>query len=233
MKFNDYPELINHHKQYTKIDWALTETGVPKKTDDKEVLLAYTDATETGLEHIIKTKLVDLIHPVGSVILTTSTSFDPAAQFGGTWVQWTDGYLKVDRTPNSTVQGATEYKIDEEMLPRHTHNMDHNHTYNQNNDPYFVISGTDETARTVVKGVSGASDNIPSVDISTTTDYDQSYTVTMSNDDPNGSAGSLNQKVSISFDHTHTFTGSTRDGGFANKAYKPGYYAVIAWQRTA
>jgi hypothetical protein len=59
------------------------------------------------------TNIFDLIYPVGSVILTTKpeSEFNPANIYGGTWTKWTDGYLKVDSTPNATAVG--DYTIDE------------------------------------------------------------------------------------------------------------------------
>ena len=240
MKFNDYPELINSKKEYVKIDLAVTDNDeIPKKSNDKEVLLAYSDATETGLEHIVKTNLANLIHPiianliypVGSVIMTTDPNFDPATQFGGTWEQWRDGYLKADTTPNTNAntKGATDYKITKDMLPSHTHNMNHTHIYNPSNDPYFIAPGTDIEDTRVIKGASGTWTNVPGVQLGTDTSYGNNYSVMMTSRNNK----TQNQKVSILFDHVHNYNGDTGYGAFANSAYKPGYYAVIAWRRTA
>lgn len=178
--------------------------------------------------------LLDLIYPVGSVIMTMDKNFEPSAYWGGTWKKWEDGYLKADVTPNATAQGATAYKISKDMLPTHSHSINHTHTYSLENDPYFVISGTDETGRKVVKGASGiwSSGQSPGVAMSEIdSTYDKTYSVYMSDDDSDGTNGSKNQKLSICFNHSHAYTGSSGDGGFDNNEYKPRYYAVIAWQR--
>lgn len=223
MKFNNYPELINHHKEHIKIDWAIDEkTGIPKKSNDKEILLAHTDATEDNLEHIIKIKLVDLIYPIGSVIMTTNPDFNPSTQFGGNWTKWTDGYLKVDTTPNATVQGATDYKITKEMLPKHLHTISHTHEYTPKGeiDPLthdHKLNYGDESK-----------DNAPNlyntIEITSTTQtndlmYTQNTTL---------------HPVFHGLPGTTTFPSSTYSGSgdFANNEYKPRYYAVIAWQRT-
>lgn len=177
--------------------------------------------------------LLDLIYPVGSVIMTMDKTFEPSAYWGGTWKKWEDGYLKADVTPNATAQGATAYKISKDMLPTHSHSIDHTHTYSFENDHYFIVSGTDETRSKVVKAASDGvqSATKPSVTMSEIDGYDRSYSVYMSDDDSDGTHGSKNQQISIGFNHNHAYAGSSGDGSFANNEYKPRYYAVIAWQR--
>ena len=173
-------------------------------------------------EDDITKALVNVAHPVGSVILTTDASFDPSKSYPGTnWVKWTDGYLKVDETPNSTASG--DYSITEEMLPAHHHQFtlperslttkdagEHTHAilaeYNDNYDSYkyaLQVYG----GNTASKG---------------------SYTYT--------TTGGVQYMKSDGY-HMHViwddgYTGDTADTG-GNLEYKPKYYAVIAWQRTA
>lgn len=262
MKFNNYPELINHHGDHVKIDWAIEEkTGIPKKSSDKNVLLAYTDKTEDNLEHIIKVKLVDLIHPVGSVIMTTDSSFDPADQFGGTWESWTDGYLKASdpndaqlKNNNGTTKIAAqgEYTITKDMLPEHTHNISHTHKYTPSVQKTtdltgsFTILGTDIV--TVDEGSSNArvilatTDKFTREHVTDGTVDDYGNSITISSDDSEPSSGYYPDKVSLDVNHTHTGVPGeitsppdldSGNGGFSNSEYKPKYYAVIAWQRTA
>ena len=220
MKFNNYPELINHHGEHVKIDWAIEEkTEIPKRSSDKNVLLAYTDATEGNLEHIVKTNLTNLMHPiianliypVGSVIMTMDKTFNPATQFGGTWEPWTDGYLKVDQNPNAATTGT--YNITTDQLPSHTHantvtnnivttpNYEHAHTFN-----ITLRTGTGEKASEAESGGEGESTKTSS-------------TMTTNKDTHNHA-----------FKTNVTITNAATGGG---QEFKPKYYAVIAWQRTA
>ena len=234
MKFNNYPELINHHKEHIKIDWAIDEkTGIPKKSNDKEILLAHTDATEDNLEHIIKAKLVDLIHPIGSVIMTTNPNFDPAAHFGGAWTKWTDGYLKVDNTPSSNVQGS--YIITSENMPLHNHYYTPNGTVTvYNGIDAFVLKGID-TNDSDDNGYTPFlnSDKSGATPYSTINTGAYSYTFDYSSDNKITHAF----KNANQHNHAASFSGipsTTSNAGYQSPAaFKPQYYAVIAWQRTA
>lgn len=67
---------------------------------------------------------VDMIYPIGSLYITTST-ISPAICFGGTWTQITDdAYLKIVNTSGSVgVLGGTSsaHKIPVQSLPSHQH----------------------------------------------------------------------------------------------------------------
>lgn len=152
--------------------------------------------------------LLDLIYPVGSVIMTMDNMFTPSTYWGGTWVKWTDGYLKVDDTPNSSANGG--YKITKDMLPSH------NHTF----------TGTQETIST---GKNTESWVTFPTDIGTNSNARSDYElVRRSNQTSHYSSTTIG-------DHIHSITitpkGSVEDTGSGNE-YKPKYYAVIAWQRT-
>lgn len=72
---------------------------------------------------------VDLIYPVGSLYITTDTSFNPNIKFGGTWARLEgDVYLK--NVPSSSGQPIGNYggtssshKIPIESIPSHTHGI--------------------------------------------------------------------------------------------------------------
>ena len=253
MKFNNYPELINHHKEHVKIDWAINEkTGIPKKSSDKNVLLSYTDTTEDNLEHIVKTNLIDLIHPiianliypVGSVIMTTDSTFDPADQFGGTWQSWTDGYLKVSDLNDAQLKGndgtkkiATQggYTITKDMLPKHAHNIEHRHGY----QPSGSIVGGNHSHKIMFD--SGGSTSYEKTIYSWSKNESDGQYITGGSNPVIENSGDLK----LGFRGDSSYTGNpvgknttssiteSGDGGFSNDAYKPKYYAVIAWQRTA
>jgi hypothetical protein len=234
MKFDNYPELINHHKEHIKIDWAIDErTGIPKKSNDKEILLAHTDATEDNLEHIIKTKLVDLIHPIGSVIMTTNPDFNPATQFGGNWTKWTDGYLKVATSPNATATGS--YYITEEQLPSHKHeNTIKNSAVNTTNDgggSFKIRACVEESGdRIDLIGNKVVWDPVGDITITEPAAYGFPMEVRSNTGD---SIDNSEQTVTIK-PHDHWVTTNVKINNATvggNQPYLPKYYAVIAWQR--
>lgn len=72
---------------------------------------------------------VDLIYPIGSLYITTDTTFNPNIKFGGTWTRLEgDVYLK--NVPSSSSQPIGNYggtssnhKIPIESMPSHTHGI--------------------------------------------------------------------------------------------------------------
>ena len=72
---------------------------------------------------------VDLIYPIGSLYITTDTSFNPNIKFGGTWARLEgDVYLK--NVPSSSSQPIGNYggtssnhKIPETSMPNHAHDV--------------------------------------------------------------------------------------------------------------
>lgn len=80
-----------------------------------------------------KSDLLDFFYPVGSYYETSNTSFDPNEEWGGVWVQDTQGYVTVGSgysssstdiagvtltTGNTT--GQTKYLIEQDMMPPYT-----------------------------------------------------------------------------------------------------------------
>ena len=66
--------------------------------------------------------LLDLIYPVGSIYLSTSSG-SPSIIFGGTWVQIKDTFLLAcgDTYSNGATGGQSEVTLATEQIPVHTH----------------------------------------------------------------------------------------------------------------
>ena len=71
---------------------------------------------------------VDIIYPIGSLYITTDTSFNPNIKFGGTWARLEgDVYLKnVPSTASSQPIGnyggtSNQHKIPVTSIPSHNH----------------------------------------------------------------------------------------------------------------
>ena len=80
----------------------------------------------------------DMIYPIGSLYITTST-VSPAISFGGTWTQITDdAYLKIVNTSSvAGVLGGTssDHKIPINSMPSHTHGISPHGTHNDKISP--------------------------------------------------------------------------------------------------
>lgn len=65
---------------------------------------------------------VDMIYPIGSLYITTST-VSPAVSFGGTWTQITnDAYLKIVTSNAGSLGGtSSNHKIPVSSMPSHSH----------------------------------------------------------------------------------------------------------------
>ena len=89
---------------------------------------------------------VDLIYPIGSLYLTTST-VSPAVLFGGTWERLTaDAYLKIVNTELELGQlGGTssDHKIPLLSIPEHDHQQ-WSYSWKSSND---IQPGSDNTHR--------------------------------------------------------------------------------------
>lgn len=96
---------------------------------------------KTKIDEINK-RLLDLIHPIGSVY-TSSNSANPGKLFGGTWVQIKDTFLLTagDTYKAGTTGGEASHALSVAEIPSHGHgysgttgndNNDHAHTFSAN-----------------------------------------------------------------------------------------------------
>lgn len=88
--------------------------GVPTYWWDK------TSFTVEGDFYLGETKLLDMLHPVGEVYLTTNANFNPNTAFGGTWSQITgQDYLRIVTSNAGTTGGSNTITV--ANLPAHNH----------------------------------------------------------------------------------------------------------------
>lgn len=234
-----------------ELDWKSNYEENQLRSSDY-ILLSKKQYLADTVERVVKMNVstfINLLHPVGSVLMTVDTDFDPNKIYPGTsWTKWTDGYLKVDETPSSTASGG--YTISSDMLPQHTHGLNsHTHSFTPNGS---VSTTTNLTGTFYVKDVAGTGATGVSINASGNLDANEHSSTNGIVSVVNGaeykslegnSTKTLSQVVTINANHAHAFTGSagttgaasgnTTSGDFSNSEYKPKYYAVIAWQRTA
>ena len=61
---------------------------------------------------------------IGALILTTSSTFNPASKYGGTWEQLTsDAYLKIVTSSAGSLGGVSDHKITISTMPSHDHDI--------------------------------------------------------------------------------------------------------------
>ena len=75
-------------------------------TNDKDLVTKeYVDGAVAGGGGLTKEQIVDFIYPVGSLFIST-TSTNPTAYLGGTWVRWGQGRMPVSVSDSDSDFGA-------------------------------------------------------------------------------------------------------------------------------
>lgn len=76
-----------------------------------------------GEYKVNNTSLLDLIHPVGEVYMTTNSSFNPNTSWGGSWTKLTaDAYFKIVTSNAGSLGGtSSQHKIPISSMPSHIH----------------------------------------------------------------------------------------------------------------
>lgn len=147
-------------------------------------------------------------YPIGSVYISTTNTKTPAQLFGGTWEQLEDVFLVCAGSTYSagSTGGSATHTITSAELPRHTHSFSATTSGNGGHNHNLSMNSS-----SVAKGSNYSRPRA----YGETTEY--GYTTSWVDN------------------HTHTVSGTTGDGGFANNSFSllPPYKAVYAWVRTA
>lgn len=104
---------------------------------------------QTGLKYFwgkIKGFVNSHEHPVGSVYITISSSFNPANQWGGTWSKIAEGQCLIQAGNTyalGSTGGETTHTLTVKEMPSHDHGL--NHFHSANNIPH----GGDYTTLTI------------------------------------------------------------------------------------
>lgn len=108
-----------------------------------------------SLDYLVK-NLYDMVYPVGICIDFDDEKTDPNVAFPGTtWVRITDNRYQISGGVGSVgeVGGASNFLVNLQNLPNHTHSMAHTHSINHNH-PNF-ISDTQGAHQHTVSGTTG------------------------------------------------------------------------------
>lgn len=180
----------------------------------------------------IKTQLLNLIYPIGSVYQSFKP-FSPATFLGGTWKQLDGQFLfaateNVDNITGSgtytTITGGTKTL----QLINHTHDMSHNHTNSHSHtisSTTGLLSGNDNVYRNEVK-VDNSSKHYTFMSYSS----NSAEASGLSKKSTASSTGTTNSTTS---EASRTTTENTGTVNTENTANMPPYLNVYMWVRTA
>ena len=190
-------------KLYTILKEYLTSTPIAK---------GGTGATSaSGAVTNLKSDIVNLIYPVGSIYISYSST-SPATLFGGTWTQLKDRFLLGAGSSYTAAAtgGAATVTLTTANLPSHTHTF----TGTAGNLP-----GGGAHAHTIYGG-NATGGSIPGWD---------SYSTF-------GSTRKMSALLISNGAHTHTYTAAGTNssvGGGGSHNNMPPYLTVYMWKRTA
>lgn len=105
---------------------------------------------------MVKTKLLNLIYPVGSIYMS-ATNTNPGSTLGGTWVAWGSGKVPVgidltdaDFDTAEKTGGAKEVTLTVAQMPKHTHNLKTGAKTNAWKEPNYTIGYQYQEASAIV-----------------------------------------------------------------------------------
>lgn len=84
---------------------------------------------ETGLTYFwgkVKGWVNSSQHPVGSIYLSTSSTFNPQTAWGGTWKKTADGRCLIganDTYPLGSTGGEATHTLNHDEMPKHSHGI--------------------------------------------------------------------------------------------------------------
>ena len=194
--------------------------------------------------------LIDIIHPIGKILMTDD-SRNPAEYYPGTtWVAWGSGRVPVgvntsDSDFNSVNKtgGAKSYTLSVNQMPAHNHNLSysgytstvnavHSHGVSQINDGYTDLSGS-HTHR-VKAEKSGASGSARAIVSGSGTDYYSA--VAYGGDHQHGVIIPAHSTNYTDLPHSHAVSinkdTNSKGGGQAFSLVQP-YITCYMWKRTA
>lgn len=90
------------------------------------------------------------IYPVGSIYISTSSTFNPQSVWGGTWVKTADGRCLIgasDTYPLGSTGGEAEHTLTVNEMPRHKHTVDIVNGVNSGTEGHTTYWGHSGTTR--------------------------------------------------------------------------------------
>ncbi len=125
---------------------------------------------QTGLSYFwgkIKGFVNSHEHPVGSVYITISSSFNPASQWGGTWSKIAEGQCLIQAGNTyklGSTGGESTHTLTVSEMPSHDHGLNHFHSSNNiqhGEDFTTLLTGGSANYATETTGGGKAHNNMP------------------------------------------------------------------------
>lgn len=212
-------------------------------TDNKDLVTKeYVDNAIVAGGGLTKQEIVDFIHPIGSLFIST-TSTNPSVYLGGTWERWGQGRVPISvsdtdsdfNAANKTGGEKTHTLLTDEM-PSHLHAKG-TLTTNDAGSHEHNISGTAASAGAHThkgwnRNVYSGGNNYAAL---VTTGTSSSFAT---RNDVASSSGvhehSVSGTAASAGNHSHTISGSTASTGGGNAHNNmPPYITCYMWRRTA
>lgn len=161
---------------------------------------------KTKIDEINK-RLLDLIHPIGS-IYTSSNPADPGTLFGGTWVQIKDTFLLTagDTYQAGTTGGEASHTLSVAEIPSHGHGYSGT-TANDNNDHAHTFSANTGTV---------SADHVHGISMDGSGEHDHRYYWKIEN------GGGTNKRNPVSYGNSDGYNSTNKAGMHAHNAYAGG-----------
>ena len=104
---------------------------------------------KNGVEYGLGGKdLIDKIYPVGSIYISTSSTFNPQMVWGGTWRKTADGRCLIGANstyPLGSTGGEATHTLSTNEIPSHSHGLlgyIFNHAHTQSTAKFGLLSST-------------------------------------------------------------------------------------------
>ena len=106
-------------------DDLVNKRYIDEQANEFKSLINGIDGTIDDKLNEMSTILLNLVHPIGEIFTTTSSTFNPNTSWGGTWIQLTsDAYFKIVTSNAGNLGGtSSQHKIPVNSLPAHSHEL--------------------------------------------------------------------------------------------------------------
>lgn len=144
--------LVGNDVTQLKQDVRNLQTSVSENTSDISSLNTKIDNNTSQITTLNSMLAVywKTLYPVGSIYISTSSSFNPNTSWGGTWRKTADGRCLIGANstyPLGSTGGESNHLLTQNEMPRHSHSTVNKYILSNDSDgsKVYFKSGTDST----------------------------------------------------------------------------------------